>query len=38
MRVGANLNAKGWTMISEGLEMLEVATAGAQCSKSVGAI
>ena len=29
MRVGANLNAKGWTMISEGLEMLEVATAGA---------
>ena len=29
MRVGANLNAKGWTMISEGLEMLKVATAGA---------
>ena len=29
MRVRANLNAKGWTMISEGLEMLEVATAGA---------
>ena len=27
MRVRANLNAKGWTMISEGLEMLEVATA-----------
>ena len=25
MRVRANLNAKGWTMISEGLEMLEVA-------------
>ena len=29
MRVRANLNAKGWTMISEGLEMLEVAKAGA---------
>ena len=29
MRVRANLNAKGWTMISEGLEMLKVATAGA---------
>ena len=29
MRVRANLNAKGWTMISEGLEMLEVVTAGA---------
>ena len=29
MRVGANLNAKGWTMISEGLEMLKVVTAGA---------
>ena len=28
MRVRANLNAKGWTMISVGLEMLEVATAG----------
>ena len=29
MRVRANLNAKGWTMISEGLEMLKVVTAGA---------
>ena len=29
MRVRANLNAKGWTMISEGLEMLKVANAGA---------
>ena len=29
MRVRANLNAKGWTMISEDLEMLEVVTAGA---------
>ena len=29
MKVGASLNAKGWGMISEGLTMLETATAGA---------
>ena len=29
MKVGAALNAKGWGMISEGLTMLETATAGA---------
>ena len=29
MKVGASLNAKGWSMISEGLTMLETATAGA---------
>ena len=29
MKVGAELNAKGWGMISEGLTMLETATAGA---------
>ena len=29
MKVGAALNAKGWGMISEGLMMLETATAGA---------
>ena len=29
MEVGAALNAKGWGMISEGLTMLETATAGA---------
>ena len=28
MKVGASLNAKGWGMISEGLTMLETATAG----------
>ena len=29
MKVGASLNAKGWGMISEGLTMLETASAGA---------
>ena len=29
MRVRANLNAKGWTMILEGLELLKVVTAAA---------
>ena len=29
MKVGASLNAKGWGMVSEGLTMLETATAGA---------
>ena len=29
MKVGASLNAKSWGMISEGLTMLETATAGA---------
>ena len=29
MKVGASLYAKGWGMISEGLTMLETATAGA---------
>ena len=28
MRVGANLHAKGWQLVSDGLGMLETATAG----------
>ena len=28
MRVGANLHAKGWQLVADGLGMLEMATAG----------